>query len=169
MKKRSLICLVIALALISAVLAFRYAPRPLLSCAESAESVLSDAGLFQILCGGSFGGDVTHLVNRDELFDLLSQTWIWRTNSANWPGAANANWVLQGVGRRQTIAIRGEEGFMLREVGFGMYAFRLSNAGEIAALLEPAFCGIMDKKHPSYGFNIGCLWRDGYTPLNEKP
>ena len=162
MKKRRLICLVIALVFISAVLAFRYAPRPLLSRAGSAESVLSDTGGFQIriLCGGSFGGDVTHLIDQDELFDVLSQTWIWRTNSANWTGAAHANWVLQGIGHRQTIAIRGEEGIMCREVGFGTQTFRLSNAGEIAALLEQAFCGTIDKKHPSYGFNIGCLWRD---------
>ena len=127
--------------------AFCYDPRPLLNPADSMLSVLAPAQTgFRIFHGCNLTGvDVTHLVDLDELFDLLSQTEIQHTGPNDWQGTSGADWVFWNMGssyrdslRGRTIAFWGTEGGMMARVDFGVRTFRLSNADEILAFLEQA-------------------------------
>jgi len=86
------------------------------------------------------GQDVTHKIDREELLYLLSETQMWRDNSA-WFGTQEAEWVISisQTGNRfhRTITVAlGETHGMMTERGFGVFFFRLSNGDEIIETLE---------------------------------
>ena len=139
---------IVAIVLLGFAFTSRYdAPRPLLNPADSMLSVLDPGRTgFRIFHGcKATGTEVTHQVDLDELFDLLSQTTIQRSGRNHWQGTHDAEWVLWNIGRSygdslrgRTITLWGAEGRMIGEVGFEIQSFRLSNADEILAFLEQA-------------------------------
>jgi len=152
-KNRKFIIVLALIILISALVmtlinTSRNAPRPLLSPEDTVSSILRPGSfiIFQYYDGDSPEIDVTHLVDMDELFALLSQTEIQRGNHNNiWRRPYFADWLFWNMGgsyndslRGRTIAFWGSEGGMFAEVSssFRSETFSLSNADEIVAFLE---------------------------------
>jgi len=107
---------------------------------NNAVSLHDSVTLLQVSQGQGFGQDVTHKVDREELLYLLSETQMWRENSA-WSGTQEAEWVLaisqtgNRFHRTMTVAL-GETHGMMTERGFGVFFFRLSNGDAIIETLE---------------------------------
>jgi len=148
-KRKLIIVLTLALIVLVSVIAIIViaVSRPLLSSEDTVSSILG-SDHFQILHGSDFeaGVDVTHLVDMDELFVLLSQTETRRISGRahrRQQSYHTERWLLRGMGRSHDDSLRGRiitlsgtEGVMFGEVEPFTRTFRLSNADEIVAFLE---------------------------------